>query len=340
MNVGIHNGAGSRQRAHLLKPLTDDELGHPLPPISFVQVGFMKCGSTSIATMLHEHPECRHSVPKEPHFFTHNYHRGMDWFRGTMAGYSGEPVIGESSMSYTITPWCPDVAKRLVTHNPDVKVIFSLRDPMDRLVSGWKMAIRSGIGHDSALQGFEQYVLHTEPRHLEAAPWIEPDLPFAPPTDPSMTRLFLNLTLYQRQIDVFRRHVADENILCLFLEDWKKNRNHEAARLCDFLGINPDLVPPISESGLNRAEHRREDTGIARVLKRSSAVNTITAKIPDGVRSRLTSGSLLSRPVRYDTIDFDTPFMQGLASLLRDESLPLLEQLGKPADFWSYRSGS
>lgn len=334
----FHNGGGSQARAHLLQPLTDDDLGHVLPPISFIVAGFMKCGTTSISLALHSHPNCRHSVPKETHFFTHNYERGFDWFRGTMAGYSGQHVIGESSMSYTRTPSTADASVRIFKHNPNVKLIFALRDPIERLVSGWKMA-RSRIGssaHDAAMKSFEQYVLRTEPRHPDAATWAEPVLDFAPKVPPSRTRVELNLSLYRRQMAPYRQRFPSENLAFVFLERWKANPQLEAHRLCEFLELDPDQLPSVDALGVNRADQRRTSTNLASRLAQWRVASGLRRALPAAVGERLLESRLLSRSDDHPDPALDNAFGCALRDFLRVESEPLLAELGMPADLWSY----
>jgi len=329
---------GALARAHLLEPLTNDALGHVLPPISFIIAGFMKCGTTSIAMALDSHPDCCHSIPKETHFFTHNYGRGFDWFRGTMAGYAGEPVIGESSMSYTLTPWTADAGERIYDHNPEIKLIFALRDPVERLVSGWKMArSRSGSSaHAAALRGFEHYVLRTEPRHPESAAWLEPLIEFGPAVDPSRTRVELNLSLYRRQIALYQQRFSSENIAFICLERWQANPQLEARRLCEFLELDPDRLPPIDTAGSNRADQRRTRNELANRLSNWRLTGALRRAMPDSISARLASSEILTTPEKHPDPQLDSAFGRSLRAFLQTESEPLLAELGMPSDLWSY----
>jgi hypothetical protein len=61
-----------------------------------------------------------------------NWSRGIDWYAAQFP--SSTLIRGESSVSYTL-PWCPDVATRMASVVPEAKLVFLVRDPVERLVS-------------------------------------------------------------------------------------------------------------------------------------------------------------------------------------------------------------
>jgi len=71
-------------------------------PTRFFVIGAPKCGTTSLCSILAEHPEVGFSIPKEPRFFSHDeiYARGFDWYHGLFPERDGKKSVGEGSTSY------------------------------------------------------------------------------------------------------------------------------------------------------------------------------------------------------------------------------------------------
>jgi hypothetical protein len=109
--------------------------GETLP--NLVIIGAQKCGTTALHTYLVRHPQVSMSRPKELNFFIEqlNWNRGADWYRGHFD--PAARVRGESSPDYTADPWYPGVPERMHALIPDAKLIFMVRDPVERVRAQW-----------------------------------------------------------------------------------------------------------------------------------------------------------------------------------------------------------
>ncbi|MEX2132610.1 MAG: sulfotransferase domain-containing protein, partial [Acidimicrobiia bacterium] len=96
---------------------------------TFLIAGAMRCGTTSLNAYLREHDEITVGQPKEVHFFDQNYERGIDWYLQHFPGSDTAKAIGEATPAYL---YFPEVAERIATTLPDVKILLLLRDPVDR----------------------------------------------------------------------------------------------------------------------------------------------------------------------------------------------------------------
>jgi hypothetical protein len=82
------------------------------------------------------------SRPKETEFFNWRYRRGWKWFSTHFDHYNGERVVGEASTRTMATPLAPErISKRL----PDVKLVFLLRNPIERAYSAFWYYVAQGI---------------------------------------------------------------------------------------------------------------------------------------------------------------------------------------------------
>ena len=326
-----------------VKPLREADCARPIPKTDFFIIGTAKCGSTTLAAALAGHPDCCHSAPKEPNFFSLNFELGWDWYRGTFAHYDGEQVVGEASVSYTHTPFRANAAPRIHQYNPDAKLICIVRHPYDRLVSGWKMATTGPgyLGYHQAMQGFEPYVLRMREVHPEGGSWDYPDFDWdAAKPAPGFTPIFLDSARYACQLANYRKLFPDEQIKVMFLEDLKANPKAELTSLCEFVGLDPERLPELQQDAVNRADQRRQARASSRFLVESPRMAGIRALIPKSLRPSLRYLLLRSRwgtkKKTYPEFGESPEFKRRLMRYLQQVSLPLLEQEGKPKDFWNF----
>jgi Sulfotransferase family len=127
----------------------------PLP--NLIVIGAQKCGTSALHYYLHLHPEIQMSSPKELRFFcsdedfhpgpfisepaerrlfspSPNWRRGIEWYASHFSAEA--PVRGESSATYT-SPWYTGVAPRMAEVLPGAKLVFMVRDPVERIVSDY-----------------------------------------------------------------------------------------------------------------------------------------------------------------------------------------------------------
>jgi hypothetical protein len=124
-----------------------DEHGRILP--DFIVVGAMRAGSTALSRLLRRHPQCFMGT-HELYFFSRdwNWKRGIDWYAQHFTDWNGEPIVGEKTVSYSYRPaLVPSVPERIASVLPSVKLIWTLRDPIDRAYSQYWHAMRYGQEH-------------------------------------------------------------------------------------------------------------------------------------------------------------------------------------------------
>ena len=103
----------------------------------FIIIGAMKAATSAIYEYLMQHPGIAHRLPKELHFFTLNYEKGLDWYLSQFESIKESSrnqnlLVGEASPSYLTSKEVPELIYQLF---PDVKIIISLRNPTDRTIS-------------------------------------------------------------------------------------------------------------------------------------------------------------------------------------------------------------
>ncbi len=100
--------------------------------VDFMIVSAQKCGTTSLASQLAQHPDICFSRTKEPDYFNAN----SDW-QSRLVQYhqlfdpQPEQLCGEASTMYTFLPEYMDTHVRLHAYNSNLKLIYIMRDPVD-----------------------------------------------------------------------------------------------------------------------------------------------------------------------------------------------------------------
>ena len=108
-------------------------------PISFAMIGAQKAATSTLYRMLVKHPEVVGGPEKEMRFFMRE---DVDWDEPDYAEYvrpakrASVHVAGDATPDYAI--W-PHAIERMHRYNPDLRVILSVRDPIERAMSQWSM---------------------------------------------------------------------------------------------------------------------------------------------------------------------------------------------------------
>lgn len=115
---------------------------------TFIHIGPGKTGSTWLHEVLSLHPQVYLSPAKDLYYFSRYYDRGVDWYRAQFAQAPRDvPVVGEVCPDYLLRS---EAAGRIrTTLGPDVRLMVTLRDPVDRAFSSYLYAAKHGLAQDT-----------------------------------------------------------------------------------------------------------------------------------------------------------------------------------------------
>lgn len=196
----------------------------PLP--DFIIVGPQKCATTWLYDCLYEHPEVLMPETDSVHYFDMNYHLEEQWYRDYFSAYDGEPVVGEETPTYIRSEETP---KRMAETVPDTKLIFTLRNPIDRAFSHWWHEKSKNKHSFEFKEVFENFDLYQN--------WIIPGF-------------------YHRHLIRYKRHFPEEQIkVCLF-DDLVDDDLAYAQDIYSFLDIDDNYVPSVIDSRVNQGRFR------------------------------------------------------------------------------------
>lgn len=219
----------------------------------FVLVGAQKCGTTALHSYLGCHPDIFMPTWKELNFFRDdgNYGRGQLWYESFFEHARSDQVKGEASPQYAMAPSSSPVARRMQALLPEAKILYSMRDPFDRMRSAWQQAVAKGR---------ESRPLGTALLHDSR---------------------YLDHSRYYYQLSHFLAYYP-HSAFCLI--DADRLRDDRAAVLRDifeFLGVKPgsyDFRPAAPE--IHRSASKRRPSAVALSIAGSAHARTVKRVTP------------------------------------------------------------
>jgi hypothetical protein len=176
----------------------------------FIIIGAMKCATSSLHEQLAIQPGIFMSQLKEPNYFSDDdqYAKGWDWYYSHFEPAQENDLCGESSTHYTKLPTYPQTTQRLYHHLPNVKLIYVMRHPIDRLVSQY-------------IHEWTQKVISTD---INQAIEQHPEL--------------VEYSRYSMQLKPYFDSFGKDRVLPVFFENLCQNPQTELERICDFIGYS------------------------------------------------------------------------------------------------------
>jgi len=201
---------------------------------SLIVIGAMKCATTALHDYLDAHPDITMSRPKELNFFSGCSMRDLARYAAHFD--AGSKLRGESSPGYT-SPSFPDVAARMASTVPDVRLVYVVRDPVERALSQYRHHRRD----HTERRPLEEAVLDTNSQYISRSKYYERLQPFLHHFDPAQIHVVVQERLLadrrHEMTDVYR-HVGAEEVEALQLPKAPDRRSSGAA------------VPPAVRSAL------------------------------------------------------------------------------------------
>ncbi len=190
---------------------------------TYLIVGAMTAGTTSLATWLRMHPQVFMHPDKELHFFDVKFPRGLGWYRSQFAGSKGARAVGEATPGYM---YRPEVIDRMADSVPDAKLVAVLRDPVDRVWS--------------------KYVHHRhrgrEKRPFDEAMELElstDDIKAVHDWLPG----YIARGRYLDQLKCILTRFPGDQLLVLLTDDMRDSPHETFATICEFIGVDADKAP-------------------------------------------------------------------------------------------------
>lgn len=237
-----------------------------MPPETFaILIGAMKAGTTTLFHRLAQHPQIAPSRRKEPDFFSQDaWPRSLADYQTLWPDWDPDEhhVALEASTTYTKRPRRPAIAPRVAQlvdeHGIDVRFIYSLRDPLDR--------IRSHMTH--ALAGNDP-----DAHHLAGI------------RRGSVEGHTLEVSMYARQLDPYVEHFDRDRIHLVRFEALVEDPDPVLASIARFLDVDLDRLPQ-DHAQLNPTVGKYEKSLLWQ-LAEDAGLGKATDLLPAPIRERL-----------------------------------------------------
>jgi hypothetical protein len=202
--------------------------------LDFLVIGAQKAGTTALHLLLRQHPELWLPAEKEAPFFNtdERWRQGFEAFLDEVfAGAPASSRKGKVTPHYMMGSRCAPVgviAERAAATIPDVRLVALLRDPVERALSHWRMAVRRG----QERRTFDEAV-----DHLLSEEALERSR-----TSPTETNSYLVQGEYGRILEIWLAHVDRSRLHVELTSDLEADPAGTAQRIHEFLDVEP-VVP-------------------------------------------------------------------------------------------------
>jgi hypothetical protein len=272
---------------------------------TFLLIGAMKTGTTSLYHYLRAHPQVFMPDLKEVMFFDprHRWDRGLAWYAEQFAPAPPDAVaLGEASTSYTKFPVVQGVPGRIASVLPNVRLIYIVRDPIERMRSHYLYALSRG----------------KESRPIEQAFGED--------------RSYLDISRYAMQLERYEPYFRRDQLLLLESRDLKHRRAETLRLVYRFIGVDDTFVPGLIDREFYRSDERRMPSAYTPTLRKMPRLRALSRRLPEGVRAMARSAG--SERVDVERGRISDALRSRLEDELRDDVRRLSGYLPPDFDGW------
>ena len=209
----------------------------------FMVIGAMKSATSAIYDYLCRHSRVLKRKPKEIHFFSkaHVYDRGWNWYLSQFATKQKKVgdrqiSVGEASPSYLSSPEAP---KNIKGAFPKIKIIVSLRNPVERAISHYYHQVSRVDDEPRNIQ--DAFSAAEIAKSIEAIKSFGNDEMILRQKDRWKTTRYLSEGLYASQLKNWLEVFSPEQLLILDYHQLETNPNLFLDKLFGFLNLQDDI---------------------------------------------------------------------------------------------------
>ncbi len=249
-----------------------------------VIIGAPKAGTTTLCAALARHPGVFMCPGKETHFFNHHYEtRGLAWYQSHFSDAQPDQIVMEGTPDYAMSNHVAPTMERMAGHMPQARLIFMVRDPIERIESHYVQMLSNNRKVVPMSQALEQ--------------WPE----------------IVGTSDYDKVLEQVYLHYAREQVLVLFLDDYARNKRAVHARVLDFIGargFKADLDLMEAQDPTHTRDKQGMDGAVLARLRRLKQFSKLHAMVPAPVIKL--GKQLLRRPIKVSST-LELPLRQQLS---------------------------
>lgn len=256
---------------------------------NFFIVGAPKSGTTSLYQYLRQHPEVFMPDFKATHFLSKDLGRPVliteDQYFGLFQPGSGKKCIGEASTDYMFSK---SACERIKDMSPDAKIVFILRNPVDRIYSGHAQRLWRGWEN---IDDFE--------KALVAEDGGDQRRKRPSPGDKIGMLSYRESGKYAKYVRRYIETFGRDRVHVMIFEDFVGDTQSAFRNLCQFLEIRHDV--PIRFERHNSSKTARV-AKLSRLFLPTSSARYLGRHVPEPARRvfRLLVQALMRWNTRYE----------------------------------------
>jgi hypothetical protein len=264
----------------------------------FVVIGAMKSGTSSLHQYLDCLPDVCMSNPKEPAYFVPERFawRNDEWYASFFTSKPHARHFGDASPHYAIRHVYPGVAERMHAVLPEARIVYIVRDPIERIRSEWVHHVARGR------------ITHSLTDELR---------------EPQRSVIF-RTSRYAWQLEPYLEHYTRDRILVLSSEQLTRDPALVLGRLLSFLGIDDSVPADAFTERFNDSAGKRRPNALGRRLVQHPRLRRAVLE-----RTPWLYGTPIRRPV------LDPEVRARLVGALSDDVAALRELTGEPFAEWT-----
>jgi hypothetical protein len=250
--------------------------------VDFIGIGVQKAATSWLFSCLKEHPQIRVAVDKnnkELNFFNYNYVKGYTCYHQRFE--FGSWKTGEYSPSYFSDK---NVPERIYLYNPKVKLIVSLRNPIERAFSQHLHEIRRNRLPKELYDFWD--ALEQNPTYVE------------------QSKYSTHLERYLNFFDFSQLHV-------ILFEEIVSKPKEVIKEIFRFLEVDDSFVPSVLARKINVA-HTYRSRSLHRFIRTASRV--LRASFGDAIVETLKATRLPEKLRHYNEVQIDNSIVSPLSN--------------------------
>lgn len=209
-------------------------------------IGAARSATTSLCRILASHPDIGFSSIKEPQFFSKDDWRNHADHYHTLFIKEAK-LYGEGSTNYTKYPFFnTKIHADIFNYNPNMKFIYIMRHPVDRMISHYRFAVERGYTSNE----INNEVLGN--------------------------KIYLETSKYYSQIKHYIDQFGKESVKLIFFDEFKNDPKKIMDEVFEFIGIHSFEFSP-------KLAHSNKSWSGVIGHKKYDAPKTIIAKIKKGL---------------------------------------------------------
>jgi Sulfotransferase domain len=300
---------------------------------NFFIIGAAKCGTTSFAEYLEQHPQVYMSPVKEPHYFASDIESGViredvepdeyfsvrplgkrhalcvrrqEHYEQLFVAAADSKAIGEASPSYLYSTHAP---RRIHEEIADPRFLVFLRNPIERAYSHFQMDLIFEVAEsDDFLQAVE----------MDAR---------APRKGWGVSHLYVELGLYSDQLKRYLEYFPADHLKVCIHDDYRQDVRATLLDILSFLGVERTLSSIDVDTRHGEAWRKPMFSAMNR-LREKRTYRALQRVVPQSLRSK--AKMLLSRKQRR----MCRPEFEALLPLFRESILELSSLLRRDLSHW------